>query len=193
MNIFKSLITKVMNMFLLKNSLDSLGIKSVASEKTCAAVRRWDAMYKNGEPLCIASAVASETARLVTLEFTSEITGSKRAEYLDSQYRKVLRKIRSVSEYACATGGVILKPYLSGGDIEISCIKSGCFIPTAYNSSGDITGAAFLDRRYSENKIYTRIEHHIPQKGGYVIKNYAFVSENENDIGKRISFSIWKS
>jgi len=189
MNIFKSLITKVMNMFLLKNSLDSLGIKSVASEKTCAAVRRWDAMYKNGEPLCIASAVASETARLVTLEFTSEITGSKRAEYLDSQYRKVLRKIRSVSEYACATGGVILKPYLSGGDIEISCIKSGCFIPTAYNSSGDITGAAFLDRRYSENKIYTRIEHHIPQKGGYVIKNYAFVSENENDIGKRISFS----
>jgi len=179
-------------MFLLKNSLETLGIKSVASEAMTASVRKWDEMYKTGEPLCIASAVASETARLVTLEFSSAVAGSERAGYIDSQYQKVLKKIRRIAEYACATGGVMLKPHVSGDKIEISCVRNGAFIPTAYNSFGDITGAAFLDRRYHENKVYTRIEHHIPEKDGYIIKNYAFVSENENDIGTRIPFSSFE-
>lgn len=195
MNVFKSLIMKVMNMFLLKNTLEGLGIKTAASENVSAAAKRWDSMYKSSNPLCLPSAIASETARLVTLEMKSEIGGSARAKYLNAQYKKVLNKIRSITEYACATGGVMLKPYVSGNEIEISCVRSGCFIPTEYDSSGKITGAAFLDRRYSGNKIYTRIEHHIPECGGYVIKNYAFVSESEGDIGARISFDSfdeWK-
>ena len=179
-------------MFILKNTLQSLGIKTAASEAMTASIRTWEQMYKDSRPLSIPSALASETARLVTLELNSEISGSKRAQYLNGEYKKLLRKIRSVAEYACATGGVMLKPYVSGGNIEVSCIRSGCFIPTAYNCSGDITGAAFLDRRYHENKIYTRIEHHIPTNDGYVIKNFAFVSENENDLGVKIPFSAFE-
>lgn len=195
MNVIKSMIMKVMNMFLLKNTLESFGIKTVASEAMGQAVRRWENMYKNSGPLMLPSSIASETARLTTLELKSEIGGSKRAEYLNSQYRKVIEKIRIITEYACASGGVMLKPNVVGKEIEVSCIKSGCFIPTMYDVSGKITGAAFLDRRYADNKIYTRIEHHTPEKGGYVIRNYVFVSEDEGSIGTRIlpaAFEEWK-
>lgn len=179
-------------MFLLKNTLETLGIKAAASEPMAAAVRQWDSMYKSSVPLSLPSAIASETARLVTLELHSEIGGSTRAQYLNTQYKRLLGKIRSITEYACASGGVMLKPYVHNGEIEVSCVRSGCFVPTIYDASGRIMGAAFLDRRYADNKIYTRIEHHIPENGGYVIKNYAFVSESENDIGRQIQFDAVK-
>lgn len=176
-------------MFLLKNTLDMLGINTVASEYMTASINLWNAMYQKKEGLRIPAAIASETARLVTLEMKCEIAGSERADYLNEQNVKVIKKMRNTVEYACALGGVILKPYVHNNEIEVSCIKAGNFIPTQYDASGSITGAAFLDRRYKNGKIYTRIEHHISNSEVYTIKNYAFVSENENDIGTKIALT----
>lgn len=176
-------------MFLLKSTLDTLGIQTAASAYMDASVRQWEQMYKKSNGLRLPAAIASEIARLVTLEMKCEITGSERADFLNRQYANFCGRLRNITEYACASGGVILKPYVCGEKIEVSYIKAGNFIPTQYDASGRLTGAAFLDRRYIGGKIYTRVEHHISGNGVYTIKNYAFVSENESDIGKRIALS----
>lgn len=75
-------------------------------------IELWTAMYENKAPWLdrkivksaqIPAAIASEVARLVTLEMKSEITGSAAAEYLNDQYqKKVLSGLRRYAEYGCA-------------------------------------------------------------------------------------------
>ncbi len=191
MNFFK----KVISIFSLKNSLSSLGIETKLSDRMNAALNVWEGLYRGKSSLSIASAIASETARLVTIEFKSEISGSKRAEYLDRQYKDVIFNIRNITELACAKGGVVLKPYAEGDKIKVSCVQAENFVPIDFNSSGEITGAAFLDRYFSGGKVYTRIEQHGFENGVYKIRNSAFCSENAIGIGKPINLKevdAWK-
>lgn len=183
MNLFK----RVMNIFSLKNSLSSLGIETKLSEQMSAALNVWEGLYRGKSSLSLASAIAAETARLVTIELKSEITGSERADFLNKQYRDVLCNIRNITELACAKGGVVLKPYVLDGQIKVSCVQAENFVPTEFNSSGDIVGAAFLDRYFSGKKIYTRIEQHGFENGIYKIKNTAFLSDNASALGRQIS------
>lgn len=183
MNFFK----KVISIFSLKNSLSSLGIETKLSDRMNGAINVWEGLYRGKSSLSLASAIASEIARLVTIEFKSEISGSKRAEYLESQYKDVIFNIRNITELACAKGGVVLKPYADGNKIKVACVQAENFVPTEFNASGDITGAAFLDRHFSGGKVYTRIEQHGFENGVYKIKNFAFVSENTIGIGKKVS------
>ena len=73
----------MISIFSLKNSLSSLGIETKLSDRMSAALNIWDGLYREKSSLSLASAIAAEIARLVTIEFRSEITGSKRAEYLE--------------------------------------------------------------------------------------------------------------
>ena len=78
----------------------------VLDDKTIDYIELWSAMYEDRAPWTkddvtstgIPSAVSSELARLVTLEMESEITGSKRADFLNSAYRKVLSELRVQTE-----------------------------------------------------------------------------------------------
>lgn len=182
MNFFR----KVISIFSLKNSLSSLGIETKLSDRMSAALSVWDELYRGKSSLSLASAIASETARLATIEFKSEISGSERAEYLNRQYKDFLGNIRNITELACAKGGVVLKPYQSGNKIKVTCVQAENFVPTDFNSTGEITGAVFLDRYFSNGKVYTRIERHGFENGVYKIRNSAFVSENASVIGKAI-------
>ncbi len=191
MNLFK----RVMNIFGLKNSLSSLGIETKLSEQMSAALNVWEGLYRGKSNLSLASAIAAETARLVTIELKSEISGSERAEYLNRQYRDVLYNIRNITELACAKGGVVLKPYVTGDQIKVSCIQAENFVPTEFDSSGNIIGAAFLDRYFSGNKVYTRIEQHGFENGIYKIKNTAFLSDNASALGRQVSLKdveVWR-
>lgn len=178
----------------LKNSLNKEGVSVKMSEKMSAEITRWDSMYADNGGLCLASAIAAETARLATLELKSKVLGSKRAEYLDYNYQKFLDGIRNVTELACAVGGVVLKPYVSGKDIKVGVVRAENFIPTEYDESGEITGAAFLERYFQGKKVYTRIEQHSLKNGEYNITSTAFLSENDKETGKEIDLleTVWK-
>lgn len=183
MNFFE----KVMNIFSLKNSLPEAGIEGALSDAMSAALAEWEMLYRDKGGLSLASAVASETARLVTCEFESEVSGdSCRAEFLRSQYSEMLCNIRNITERACATGGVVFKPYVQDNRIKVSVIGAEDFIPTEFDSSGNITGAAFLERCFMGKKVYTRIEKHGFERGLYIIKNLAYVSDSADTLGKRI-------
>ncbi|MBO5059975.1 MAG: phage capsid protein [Clostridia bacterium] len=176
-----------MNIFSLKNSLSALGIEAKLSEQMSAALSEWDRLYREKDGLSLASAIASETARLTTIEFKSEISGSGRAAFLEKQYKDFIANIRNITELACAKGGVVLKPYMADGSIKVSCIQAENFIPTEFNSSGDIVGAAFLDRHFSGGKVYTRIEQHGFDGDAYIIRNFAFVGDNASSLGRAVS------
>lgn len=197
MNI-SDLIKRVINIFGFKNSLERLGIQTAVSDKMRDSISRWGQMYEGNLKgrLNLASAIASETARTVTVELKSEITGSKRAEILNEAYQNTLSHIRSITEYAAAKGGIVMMPYVSGGKIKVSLIQADNFIPTSYDSSQRIDGGAFLDRRLSDGVIYTRIEHHSFKEGKYTVCNYAFKSMTPNDLGRPISLTdtdFWRA
>ncbi len=188
-NIVNELAKRVKNILGLRNTLESIGIRSAASNAMTAAITKWGEMYHNSKGLALPSSIASEMARLVTLEMKSRVTGSERAEYLDKEYNKVISKIRTVCEYAAAKGGVMLKPYVTGGNITIDTVQAENFIPTKFDVSGNITAVAFLSRIYKGKKIYTRIEHHDYNEETYQITNMAFESNETATIGKKIPLS----
>ena len=155
------------------------------------AIMLWQKMFcneppwldKNTETLGLAAAVASEIARLVTVEFHSEISGSgRRAAFLQEGYDFVLSKLREQTEFAVALGGLVFKPYMDGGKIAIDFVHADRFIPTAYNSRGEVTGAVFVERVKKGRAWYTRLESHQLTDAGYAVQNKAFISSSRRSI-----------
>jgi len=160
-----------------------------------AAIEQWDRLYHQNGKLSLASSIASETARLATLEMKSKISGSARAKFLNRFYEDVIKGIRTSAEIACAKGGIVLKPYVSGEKILISRIPAENFVPIAFDETGRITDAVFLDRVSSGKSICTRLERHSFVGDKYIIRNSAFLSSSEGDLGKGIALSeteFWK-
>ncbi|MBQ6907693.1 MAG: phage portal protein, partial [Clostridia bacterium] len=183
----KNQIKEVISIFSLKNYLSSQGV--IKSDLMTASIELWERLYKGESRLQLAASVASETARLATLEMKSEISGSKRADFLNRFYKDALKGMRVTAELAAALGGVVLKPYVADGKILISRISPQNFVPIEFDETGTITDAVFLDRFSSGKSVFTRIERHSFENGQYVIRNSAFVSGSENDLGKSINLS----
>ncbi len=108
-----------------------------------------------------------------------------RAEYLNKQYEKLKDALRIQLEYGIAKGGLVVKPYLvqkknvtlhqetdsvtgeiaqseseTGYEIEFDFIQANEFYPLAFDSSGKMTEAAFIQRKIDKDTIYSRIEYH---------------------------------
>lgn len=168
-----------------------------------SAITRWTKLYNNRadwltdkvKSLSLPAAIASEFARLVTLEMKTEITGSKRADYLNEQYQRVIEGIRPNVEYACAKGGIIFKPYVAGNNIMIDYNQADTFLPTAFDGTGKMTGCIFYTQIVRDGDIYTRVEEHSLVGNTYTVTNKAFVSKVKGSLGKEISLILveeWK-
>lgn len=202
-------------MFPKKNIEDALKIKIPEEPKMIKAIQTWRKMYEDKpewlddltDSQNLSASIANEIARLVTLEFESEIVGkqdnegdiitNKRAEYLNKQYQKhVMKNIRTQVEYACALGGMVFKPYIDGEEIAIDFVQADEFIPVRFNSSGELVSAVFPDRIKKGDTIYTRLEFHDLLEEGVYIKNVVYASDYGGDeIGYQVplnSVEEWK-
>ena len=142
----------------------------------------------NGHSLNLPAAIASEFARLIMVEFDVQITGSKRADFLQKQFKLLRKKLRPNLEEACAVGGILFKPYVKGGKIMTDCITQESFIPFEYNDD-EITGVACLTHTSKGRFHYYRIEKQIyddTTHTHYVTSKY-YVSTDPNSIGKEIT------
>lgn len=170
--------------FLLIRDIENVLEREVLiSPEMCNAMTLWDQMYRNRAPwlseeiksLNLASAVASELACQVTLDFHSNISGSRRAEVLnDEVYQNVVFDVRQLTEYACASGGIVLKPYMDRNRLAVEYVRSNRFFPLAVNSRGEIISAVFLERIRRKGQFFTRLEEHIMEPEGITVKNHAF-------------------
>ena len=153
------------------------------TDEMYSAVRLWSDMYTAEDGLKLPSAIAGEMARLITLELNSKVSGSSRADYINKKYAEVIEKIRIPVEYGCAKGGVIFKPYVSGGTLSVDIVQADAFYPTAFDNSGRITGAVFVQRIVRGEKYYTRLEKHELHGTRYTITNKAYMSLNRGYLG----------
>lgn len=139
-------------------------------------------------------------------------TSTKRAEYLESQYKKLKKQLRKQIEYGIAKGGLVIKPYLVANAVdnketdwqmEFDFIQADAFYPLAFNASGEITEAAFIQTQVEKDVIYRRLEYHKWENNSVRIVNKAFKSTNNTnqgdmtgvDLGQEIplsTVSMWK-
>lgn len=152
----------------------------------------WARLYEGteaGESLKLPASIASEFARLVVVESEISITGGSRADWMEKQFSPFLQKLQEYVEYACAMGGEVFKPYVSGDSILIDAVQADCFFPTAFDTSGRMTGAVFVEQIVRGNRIYTRAESHEFMKGREVIRNKAFSSATNAALGNEIDLA----
>lgn len=143
----------------------------------------------NTQSLGLPASIAGELARLVTVEFESTISGDARAKFLQEDYNEVLNRLREKTEFAIATGGLVFKPYIDNGRIVVDYVHAGRFLPTAFNSRGEVTGAVFVERLRKGKMFYTRMEHHQITDGGYVVKNIVYASHLESELGVKTNLA----
>lgn len=192
-------ISQVLYLFARKNKSIDISI----SNKMETAISRWSQAYngesewvnENVKSLSLPAAISSEFARLVTLEIKTEITGSERAEYLNDQYKNTIKDLRRNVEFGCAKGGIIFKPYVNGNNIIVGVNQADTFFPTAFDTSGRMTGCIFYEQVLRDSRIYTRVESHNLTGNQYTITNKAFASNTKTAIGDEIplqSISEWE-
>lgn len=152
------------------------------SEKMTSGIELWDMMYRNESPWLsktvkscnLPVGIVAEIARLIVLELQTEVTGSQRADFINRQYQTLIDNLQSCIELACALGGMIFKPYISGKSVEIDCVSADRFFPTEYDAKGDITAAVFTETKVIDNMLYIRLEQHRLTGTRYDITNRAF-------------------
>lgn len=198
----KSFIRQVVSkIFPNKNVEKALDINIDISDNMAQGIDLWTKMYEDKAPwidndkvksLNIPSSIASEIARLVTIEMKSEVTGSKRADYLNEQYQKVVDDIRREVEYTAAKGGLIFKPYIDNDKIAVDYVHADNFYPVKFNSSGELIAAIFPEVIKRDKKIYTRLEyHHLLENDVYYISNTAYVKDqNSDELGSKCDLNI---
>lgn len=141
----------------------------------------------------IAATVCHEAARLVCAEMEATTGESPRALYIQSLLdTHVLNKAAEITEYACALGGIILKPRFDGTKLVTDYITQDMFYPTQYDNTG-IQGGIFIERRKRGKYIYTRLENWV-YKGGstYEVINRAYKSDLEADLGQPINLDVYQ-
>ncbi len=188
----KGVLSKMINSTTIK---DALKIDVAMSNEMTTALTLWSNMYINqadwidGDKvvsLNLPAAIAGEIARCATIEMVVSIEGSPRAEYLASQFKKVMKEIRNKAEVGAAKGGIVIKPFPNGKNIDIDWVQADCFYPISFDANGNITTCVFADQRQSGTYYYTRLEYHQMTNNGVLIKNMAYRSQNKDTLGSPV-------
>lgn len=197
-NTIKDFAKKVVNKLFNKEDIkQATGIEVDMSMEMQSKINLWAQMYRDKAPwidndkmfsLNLPSAIASEFARLTTLEMKTEITGSPRADYLNDSYKKFIKNIRNDVEFACAKGAVVFKPYLSGDRLAIDTFQADAIYPIEFDSSGDLVACIFIETQSIGKKIYTKLEYHRFKGNQYIIKNKLYEKDLQSQsLGKEVS------
>jgi len=177
-------------MFRFSEVADLIPFKTPISGTMAQAIELWMDMYTDNPPwkskdivtMNLPCLIASELARIATIEMESKIEGGPRAKYLMSQYQRVLDDARKITEYAAAGGSLALKPYTSGGNILVDYVRAGMFWPTAYSENSSIIGCSFIDQITKGDLTFVKIEHHHhnAKESTYTITTKAYLVDGKD-------------
>lgn len=195
LNWIRGVINKMFNKSVIENKMN---VEIAISPDMTKAIQLWADMYENKAPwlndeniisLELPSAIAREIATLVLMEYKVEISGSARADFLNKEFKKILKEARKNVEYGCAKGGLVIKPYVSKNEINFDFVPADAFFPTSYNSSGECTAGIFIAQKIDGDTYYTRLEYHELNGNRYTIINQAYESSYKESLGKPIPLS----
>lgn len=185
-----------------------LKVTPAISTEMQSAIELWERMYADESPwlsgsvksLGLAAEIASEKARMATLEMDVKLTGdSERAKFLQEPFMEMASSIRKELEYGIALGSLVIKPYVTETvdnkyKIDFTYVPANEFYPLSFAPNGDITEAAFIDRIVTQDYIYSKVERHKLYNNTVTVDNYAFKKganasggyQNDNELGVSI-------
>jgi A118 family predicted phage portal protein len=188
-NFIKGAINKMFNT---TDIAKDFNIDISTSNEVLSAIEKWSNIYNGKAPwldeevksLHVAKTICEKVAKAVTIEFKTKVDDKE----IDKTYQRFIKNIRTNTEYALGKGGMFFKPFYSNGKIKISCIQADKFIPTKFDSTGELLGAIFIDQITRGKEIYTRLEYQELNDTTLTIKNKAYKTTiyNSNILGTKI-------
>lgn len=128
-------------------------------------------------------------SRLNMAECGIAIDGDNRQRFIEYvlQSNRFMRNARKADELKEALGGMVIKPYASGGRIRIDFVRPENFVPLSWDNRG-ITEAMFVSRTVKQRRYYTKAELHRFDTGGRLcIDTYLFESISGSEPGEQVS------
>lgn len=196
----------------------AFGVETYLSPEMDNAIKLWEQLegaydltppWVKGkiETVKFSNTIADELAKLITQNIDIKVQGI-RAGVMPEQIQKIIDEyvLQKSTDFMCDVakfGGVMAK--WDGKGIQF--LRPDMFLVTDFNSNGEILGAIFFSYHAEGKKYYTRAEWHrfeqmkrVVDKSGqteivkiYRISNKAFLSVNQNEIGREVPLSttIW--
>lgn len=168
------------------------GVSPAVSMTMEQQITLWYAMLVNTPPwqdcnvkaVGLPAAICREVTRPTLVEFTANITGSQRADYLNDGFQLAKENFSKALELGLALGGVALKPYIYGDKLLVDMTGAAGFQPTKFDPTGRCIGGVFRDKPVKVNgKYYVRLESHDLTDTVYTIKNKAYYSDSTGSVG----------
>lgn len=191
-NFIKGAINKMFNT---TDIVKDFNIDISTNNEVLSAIETWSNIYNSKAPwlneevksLHVTKTICEKVAKAVTIEFKSQVEDKE----IDKVYQRFIKNIRTNTEYALGKGGMFFKPFYANGKIKISCIQADKFIPTKFDSTGELLGAIFIDQITKGNEIYTRLEYQELNDTVLTIKNKAYKTtiHNSSILGTQILLS----
>lgn len=186
-------------MFLRKEAKEVFGVDVSGSGKMDAFIEKW---YKitSGTPywmdkeddiksINFAQYINDVTSGLVILDIGVTLPDTTRGQILQEVANYLLQKIDEKVSDALGNAGIMFKP--NGENVDY--FYPGSFIPTDWDSNGNILGCIFVQRKYTDKKIYTKFEYHryedVEDNKIYVISNRAYKNNTANSKGDPCSLT----
>ena len=182
----------------------SLGIPAlIASEKARTALLEWKIEITTPSNNKLDNVTSNKDEKFTNQEEPKAIG---RAAYIDKYFKaNCMSQMRRQLEYACAKGGIVIKPYVvisnyknadgiekQTASIEFDFVQADNFYPLSYDSVGRITEAAFLEMKPDKDSIYYRVEHHKWENNICTIINKAFKADNQNNVQVGLDVDLGK-
>lgn len=191
-NFIKGAINKMFNT---TDIAKDFNIDISTSDEVLSAIERWSNIYNGRAPwlneevksLHVAKTICEKIAKAVTIELKTKVDDKE----IDKIYQRFIKNIRTNTEYALGKGGMFFKPFYSNGKFKISCIQADKFIPTKFDSTGELLGAIFIDQITRGKDVYTRLEYQELNDTTLIVKNKAYKTtvHNSNILGNQIALS----
>ena len=190
------------------------GVETYLSPEMDAAIKLWGQLESGKPPwvkgdtrtIRFSNTVARELAKLITQNIDIKVqskygTGetAKRIQKAIDDY--FLKNAQKIMQDVIMLGGSMAKWNGKGMDY----IPPDRFLVTEFDSNGEILGAIFFSYYQKEKKFYTRAEWHRFEDGTqknkagemvsirmYRVSNKAFVSDQQDQIGREISLKNTK-
>lgn len=158
------------------------GVELISSYDMNTALKVWDRISSGKPPwvnaddeietINMAKHISDIRAKLTTLDLGIAVSGSARADYLQTLADGLLRRLPDRIADADRMGGVMIKWNGNTWDFMLP----GNFGITSKNDNGEITGAIFAAQTAQDGAYYTRLEYHRFEDGLYKITNKAFMN-----------------
>ena len=165
------------------------GVDLITSSDMDNAIRMWDEISTGKPPwanadddietINMAKHITDTRTKLAMLDIGISISGSTRADYLQTVIDDLLNRLPDRFAEAERLGGMIVKWNGQTWDF----VMPGNFGITSQTDNGEINGAIFASHTTQGSGHYTRLEYHRFEGDRYIVTNKAFKNET-NGSGK---------